>query len=282
MTKHWNKIAATRGARRGMRHARLAALACVFSVTFGCSAVYPEMQTTVRALPAGARPEPAPAEDLYFIYFEGATIPPKNQGGLPWPGGAPDPFAKLIVNDVDLIVTPSQSKTLKPTWPKQDKENYRIHPDSKVYIEVWHRNPMRNLPICRVRVSSLDVLRAGADGEFSCEGGARVRLHVEPARALVGVGLYYETRGQDGVRVTRVLQNSPAARAGLGTGDRILAINGKQVVQMDALQVRSKINQHARTGIELDVWFASGKRHLVTLKEGAIFPLRGDNVKLAE
>lgn len=249
---------------------------------FGCSAVYPEMQTAVRALPAGAEPDPAPAEDLYYIYFEGATIPAKNQGGLPWPGGAPDPFAKLIVDDVDLIVTPAQSKTLKPTWPKQEKENYRIHPDSKIYIEVWHKNAMRNLPICRVRVSSLDAMRAGAENEFWCESGARVRLHVEAARPIVGIGLYYETRGHDGVRVTRVVRDSPADRAGLGSGDRILAINGKQVAQMDALQVRSQINQHARTGLELDVWFASGKRHMVSLKEGAIYPLRGEKIGLTE
>jgi hypothetical protein len=262
--------------------ARLAALAGVFSVMCGCSAVYPEMQTAVRALPSSVETDPAPAEDLYFIYFEGATIPPKNQGGLPWPGGAPDPFAKLIVDDVDLIVTPTQSKTLKPTWPKQDKENYRIHPDSKIYIEVWHKNAMRNLPICRVRVSSLSALRAGAENEFWCEGGGRVRLHVEPPRGVMGIGLYYETRGHDGVRVTRVLRDSPSARAGLGPGDRILAINGAQVAQMDALQVRSKINQHARTGLELDVWFANGKRHLVSLKEGAIYPLRGDNIELTE
>ncbi len=245
-----------------------------------CSAVYPEMQTAVRPLPDGVDPDPPPDDDLYYIYFGGAWIPPKDQGGLPWPGGAPDPFAKLIVDDVTLIETPAQSRTREPTWPDQDKENLRIHPRSKVFIEVWDNNAMTDMPICRVKVRDLEALREGADNEFWCDSGARVRLVVEPAKAMLGIGLYYETRGQDGVRVTRVVKDSPAARAGLSQGDRILSINGKRVAGMDALQIRSEINLHARSGLELDVWFSSGERHLVKLKEGALFPLRGDDLKL--
>jgi hypothetical protein len=45
----------------------------------------------------------------------------------------------------------------------------------------------------------------------------------------------------------------------LGPGDRILSIQGKSVKEMDALQVRSAINQHSRTGLKLDEWFKSGK-----------------------
>lgn len=247
-----------------------------------CSAVYPEMQTAVRPLPAEAEPDPPPADDLYYVFFEGAWIPPKDQGGLPWPGGAPDPVAKLIVNDSVLFQTPVQSRTREPTWKGQDKQNYRIYHNSKVYIEVWDNNAMTDMPICRVRVRDMQRLRDGGENEFSCNSGARVRLHVSPAKAVVGIGLYYETRGQDGVRVTRVVKDSPAARAGLKAGDKILAINGKPVSKMDALQVRGEINLHARSSLELDVWFKGGERHLVKLKEGAIFPLRGDDVKLAE
>lgn len=78
------------------------------------------------------------------------------------------------------------------------------------------------------------------------------------------------------------MKDSPAARAGLSQGDRILAINGKPVSELDALQVRSEMNLHARSTLELDIWFKDGKRHLVKLKEGALFPLPGDDVKLAE
>jgi hypothetical protein len=135
-----------------------------FSVA--CSAVYPEMQTAVRPLPDEVEPDPPPADDLFFIYFEGAWIPAKDQGGLPWPGGAPDPFAKLIVDDTVLFQTPVESRTREPTWKGQDKENHRIHPDSRVYIEVWDNNTMTDMPLCRVRVRSLRTLRDGGENEF--------------------------------------------------------------------------------------------------------------------
>src|SRR5690606_5178969 len=129
------------------------------------------------------------------------------------------------------------------------------------------------------RVRDLPAIRDGGNNEIWCDSGARVRLHAEPAHGLLGIGLYYETRGADGVRVTRVVGDSPAARAGLATGDRILAIQGKQVAEMDALESRSMMNLHARSGLALDVWVQNGKRHLINLKEAAIYPLPGDDLE---
>lgn len=253
----------------------------LFLIT-GCAAVYPEMKTAIREPEPGAELEPEPANDLYYLFFEGASIPPKTQGGQKWPGGAPDPFAKLIVNDVEILETPVESRTRAPTWAKQDKKNYRIQSDSMIYVEVWDDNTMTNHPICRARVRDIEAIRDGGNNEIWCDSGARVRLHVEHARGLLGLGLYYETRGADGVRVTRVLQGSPAERAGLGPGDRILAIQGEKVSSMDALKVRSMMNLHSRAGLELDVWFQGGKRHLISLKEGAIYPLSGDGLELPQ
>ena len=247
-----------------------------------CSAVYPEMKTAVRTPRADIAIEPAPGEDLYYVFFDGAWVPPKNQGGQPWPGGAPDPYAKLIVDDHDVIVTPVESNTREPSWPSQEKENLRIAAGAKVYVELWDSNPMTNQPICRARVRDLSGIREGGNNEIWCDSGARVYVHAEPAHPMLGIGLYYETRGQDGVRVTRVIQDSPAARAGLQGGDRILAIQGKEVAKMDALEVRSAINLNARSGLELDVWFKNGERHIVSLVEGALYPLRGDSLKLQD
>ncbi len=246
----------------------------------GCAIIYPEAQTPTRPPLKDQVVEPAPGDDLYYLYIEGASIPRQTPGGLDWPGGAPDPLAKLIVNDVELFHTPTQSKTREPTWPNQKKANYRVPPHSKIYVEVWDDNPMTNKPICRAAVREIENLRDGGNNEIWCDSGARVRVHVEPARALIGLGLYYETRGNDGVRVTRVISDSPAARQGLGPGDRILSINGKDIKTMNGNEVRSAINLNAKKGVKLDVWFNDGKRHLITLKEGAVYPLPEDDLEL--
>lgn len=248
----------------------------------GCAAVYPEMKTAVRAPTEGARPEPDPSDDLYYLYFDGANVPVKDQGGRDWPGGSPDPYARILVDDHVIFMTPVEPSTRTPSWPKQDKQNYKINPNSTVHVEVWDDNAMTDMPICRAKIPSLFNIRDDSASEIWCDSGARVRLFVGRPHALVGIGLYYETRGRDGVRVTRVVGDSPAARAGLGTGDRILAIQGKPVAAMDALQIRSAINENSRDGLMLDVWFMNGQRHVVKLREGAVYPLPGDDVKLGE
>ena len=249
-------------------------------VLAGCAIIYPEVQTGTRLAKDGQALDPPPPDDLYYLYIEGASIPPKTPGGLEWEGGAPDPFAKLIVNDVDLLRTPTQSHSREPSWPDQKRGNYRIVAGSRIFVEVWDDNPVTNKPICRAAVREIQNMRGGGVSEIWCDSGARVQLHVEPAKGLIGLGLYYESRGTEGVRVTRVVANSPAARAGLSGGDQILRINGKDVKTLDPNQVRSAINEKAQTGLELDVWYQNGKRHLVTIKEGALYPLPEDELEL--
>ena len=82
--------------------------------------------------------------------------------------------------------------------------------------------------------------------------------------------------------MTRVVEESPASRAGLGEGDRILSINDKDVKQMTPNQVRSAINLTAKLGVKLDVWFENGERHIVTIKEGAVYPLPSDDIELPQ
>ena len=252
------------------------------SLLLACSAIYPESTTPVRQALGDVVLDPPPPEDVYFLYFEKVAVPPKTPGGLEWSGGAPDPFAVLKVGQTEILRTPVAAKTREATWPDQKKENHRIAQGQEIFIEVWDKNPVVDHPICHAKVKDLNYLRDGGDGEIWCDSGARVWLHVEPARAMLGLGLYYESRGAEGVRVTRVAGGSPAERASLSAGDRILAIQGKKVADMDALAIRSLINQHARPGLELDVWFQSGKRHLVKLKEGPIYPLAGDDLKLPQ
>lgn len=250
---------------------------------FGCSAVYPEVATPVRSpdTSSGARlAQEPPPDDLYFLYFEGATIPPRTRDGREWEKGDPKTFAKLLWGEKKILVTPVEPSTLNPTWPNQRRANYRLPSDAELTVELWHDNPMKDHPLCHVKVLDLDHLREGGRDEFYCDSGARITLGVEPARFMLGLGLFYELRGAEGVRITRVIEHSPATRAGLGKRDEILAIDGKPVKEMDALAIRSAINAKARDGLKLKVKPSQGGIRKVELKEGPIYPTEDDGIEL--
>lgn len=250
------------------------------SLVTACGAVYPEVSTPVRSVPQGKQVEPEPPGNLLYIVFDKVIIPKQTRDGRKWDavgGAAPDPFAKVLVNGKEIIKTPTESDTMHPTWPTQVRANYRIHPGDKVVVEVWDSNPIHNDPICVIRVDSIHDKASDVASELHCNSGARVQLRVEAARPKVGLGLYYELQSQK-VKVTRVIEHSPASRAGLSAGAEIVAIQGKKVAELDADQIRSLINANGQTGLQLDIKFADGTSRAVELKEAALYPTVSEGI----
>jgi len=113
--------------------------------------------------------------------------------------------------------------------------------------------------------------------QINCNSGAELKLVAEPAHDRLGIDLFYELRREE-VVVTRVLRESPAARAGLTRGDQLLKIQGKLVKNMDEGEAQSQINANAATGITLLVKKLDKSEHELTLKEGAIYPMVDEGV----
>jgi hypothetical protein len=249
----------------------------------GCGAVYPQLETPLRQPPRQAVLAPPPPEDLLFLKFAGATIPRRTRDGRNWDdvgGSLPDPFAKLIVNGKVILETPVQSNTLTPTWPDQPKANYHVPPDAVAKVELWDSNPINNHPIC---VSELPALGGNVSLEaplqINCNSGAELRLTIEPAHARMGLGLAYELR-QEEIVVTKVLRESPAARAGLVNGDMVLKIQGKDVKTMADGEAQSLINANAQSGVTLRIRKLDRSENELTLKEGAIYPAVDEGVPI--
>ena len=256
--------------------------ACVLCFVFGsvaCAVVYPEVRTPIRTPPPGFSLIPPPPEDVLYLRFDGASIPKRTVDGREWDnvGGAPDPFAKLLVNGKEIIVTPIESDTLSPKWGDQVRANYRIKRGSAVKVEVWDKNPITSHPICTEDVDDLHgEVSTEHPYEIVCESGARVRLVVEPAHGRLGLGLFYELHTERAF-VTRVLEESPARRAGLATGDEIQRVQGQDVLTMEEGKLQSLINANASLGVEMTVK-REGEVRQVTLRDGAIYPLVGEPV----
>jgi hypothetical protein len=248
---------------------------------FGCAAVFPEYTTGFRPPPRAGLEEPPP--DLYFIHFERALIPKRTLDGRQWDevgGKAPDPYAALMIGDAELLRTPVQSNTLEPTWSDAKLANYRVPRGARVRLELWDENAVLARPIC---IADLGDLRGSeveeAVREIACATGAKVWLRVEPPRALFGLGLWYEVRPRE-VIITRVIEESPAGRAGLRAGQRILHIQGKAVTEMQDGEAMSLFNANARSGLELGVADAQGSSQTVSVREGAVYPEAHENVPL--
>ncbi len=269
---------------RAMQLVTVSARVASVLLVLGCSAVYPELAPPLRAPPSDFHLEPPPPSDLFYFRFGGADIPTKTRDGRHWDsvgGAAPDPFAKLIVNGKDLVVTSVESDTIRPTWPDQERANYRIHENDTLAVELWDSNPLNNHPICREKVPSFQDFLKGDEPymEIECDDGGRIRLIIEPAHARLGLGLYYELRTEQAF-VTRVLAESPASRAGLRGGEEIIAVQGQPVKTTEDGKLQSLINANASIGVKLLVRTEGGAARELTLRDGPIYPVAGEGIPL--
>jgi membrane-associated protease RseP (regulator of RpoE activity) len=250
-------------------------------ILVGCGAVYPQLGTPVRTPPEHVKLTPPPPDDLLFVKFQGATIPRRTRDGRNWDsvgGSLPDVFAKLFVDGKVILETPVQGNSLTPTWNDQVKANYRIRSGAAIRVELWDSNPINNHPVCVETIHDLHA-KALSDEPLKivCRSGAEVTLEVAPAHGKLGIGLFYELRREE-VVVTRVLRESPAARAGLARGDQLLKIQGKVVKTMADGEAQSLINANTATGVTLLVRKPDRSEVEVSLKDGAVYPVVDEGV----
>jgi hypothetical protein len=254
------------------------AWALVVLLGSGCAAVYPQVQTPVRPMPAGRELNPPPPAELLFIGFKGAEIPRRTRDGRAWDelgSGKPDPFAKVFIGNRELFRTETQSDTFAPTWPLTPTRNYQVAVGALMRVELWNDNAVNNQPIC-VRI--VDDLReaAGDSGEISleCEGGGRIQMVVRPGRPKFGLGFSYELRAE-GSAVSSVQELSPAERAGLRVGDELVEVMGKRVRGLSPAELRSTVNANAPQGLKLLVRGPEkgAPEREIQLEEGPIYSL---------
>jgi hypothetical protein len=177
-----------------------------------------------------------------------------------------------MVNGAIVLQTPVQSETLEPTWPNGPKGNFRIGPNDKLRVELWDANPINDKPIGvrdvgRVTEDQLSDKRVRVE----LDGGAELELAVEPAHAMEGLGLWYELRTTS-VYITRLLEGSPAKRAGIEAGDEVIKLSGREVNVLTPDEVRSFFNAVPLEGLPIGLRKQSGTYLELKLKEGPVYP----------
>jgi PDZ domain/C2 domain len=253
---------------------RLIASILLIAVT-GCPAVYPELATRLRSPAPGQVLEPPPPEDIRWMRVLSARIPERTRDGRTWDqvlSSLPDPYARVLANGKELFRTSVQTDTLEPTWPGGPSGNFRILPEDRLRVELWDSNAINDKPIgVREIGRPTEEQRAAGEIRVELEGGGALTLAFAPARAWIGLGLWYELR-TGAVFISRTTPGSPAERAGILKGDQVIEIAGRDARSMSSGQVRSAFNAVPHTGLALTLKHATGATERVTVAEGPIYP----------
>jgi hypothetical protein len=258
---------------------RNAALALLVS---SCAAVFPELPTKFSKAPDLGTFDPPPPSDRLRLRVLSGKVPPKTRDGRDWGqtfGSEPHPYAIVLLNKKELMRTDPQADSYEPTWPAGPKGNFLVSPGDKIEVQLWHDAALNDTPIgVAERTLTADLVDIG-EMRFELSGGGEVILEVKPAEAIWGAGFWFELRN-DSVVVTRLIEGSPASRADLRPGDRIVSIDGKPLASLPLAERRSLLGSFPAKGYAFALERKDGSTLQVELKEGPIYPLFIDYARL--
>jgi membrane-associated protease RseP (regulator of RpoE activity) len=95
--------------------------------------------------------------------------------------------------------------------------------------------------------------------------GGRGRLGVRTQSVDGQLGEYFQAPGGKGVLVTEVIEDTPAAKAGLATGDLILSVEGKSV--STSLELRNELAKRDEGPVRLEVLRRGARQSLTAQLE---------------
>jgi hypothetical protein len=212
---------------------------------------------------------------LWSVTISSAQIPPRKPSGLSWDddNSPPDPFVILYVDDRLVWESAVVENMLTPTWNSVLPRNVAIKRDSSLRIEIWDRDtPPASDPIGRIqRIGLPSTAQPNAVARLITDTGAILSITVAPPKYHKGVGVTWFEERPSALVVLEVEQYSPAGRAGLRSGDRIVAINGQSVESLGDSQAASLFSLAAERSYELQIIDNKDKRRAVTLDRGFVW-----------
>lgn len=194
--------------------------------------------------------------------------------GLPWDddGTLPDPFVRLFVNGRMVWESEVVRDSDTPVWNVGLPANVVLPKDALLRIELWDWDtPISADPMGSVERRGLLNALPGTESRFVLGTGAVVTLMVTAPEPRRGVGVSVELQ-PDALKVLKVEPYSPAARAGIKVGDRIVALGHAQVSELSEDKAASELSlavdrQHTLTVTDK----AGGDRRELKLDQGYVW-----------
>ena len=219
-------------------------LGCLALCSLGACA-YPRHTTPLYTVSGVQLPESEYPGGMYAFQLISAELPETKISGLAWDddGSGPDCQVRLYVGDRMVWESKVITDSVRPQWSEMAPRNVIISRDASFRIELWDwDSPVSGDPIGRIERSGLPS---------NAQPGAQARLQLDRASTVVvmlsaphphrGVGVSVELRG-DYLEVLSVEAFSPASRAGIRTGERILAIGDRRISDLSDGDKRSELS----------------------------------------
>jgi PDZ domain len=243
---------------------------CALSCAAGC--VYPRRATpltTVMHSPVDRSTQP---ENLWQLQIVEAEIPRQTRTGQYWDDddGPPDVYFVLAIKGSERWRTEAILDSFTPKF-SNPSPNLSFDRNARVRLELWDKDGMSADPIGIYEGKALSDVFLDADTTISLNGGATITLRLRKPEPRAGTGIAeYELR-PSGAVVRLLVPNSPASRAGLRDGDRIVAIDGKPLANLSAEAADSALALAAQKKSELAIQRGETK-HKVKLDGGYVWP----------
>ena len=249
-------------------------LGCALLGSLGACA-YPHHTTPLFAAGAVAMPESEFPGGMYSLQLLSAEVPETKISGLTWDddGTGPDCQVRLYVSDRLVWESEVVKDSTHPAWNEMAPRNVILPRDASFRLELWDWDTaVSGDPIGRVEREGLPAnAQPGAQARLQLDRTTTVVILLSSPRAHRGVGVSVELRG-DYLRVLSVEPFSPAARAGIRSGERILAIGSQRIAQLSDGDKRSELSMASERKQKLAVADSEGHNEReVTLDGGYVW-----------
>lgn len=241
------------------------------------SCAYPRRTTSLSPVRTSSSMTTGPGGtpgDVFQFTAVSATLNAQNRGATQWDdnGGLPDPVLRVYRDDQLVWESRTIDDTLAPEWNQAAPRNIRFPASARIRIELWDQDALGGDPVGIWRGIGLPPnARAGVEARILLEGESYVTIRVDPPQPHRGVGIrLFEVHGGD-LQVVEVEPFSPASRADIVPGDRILAIGGQTVSQLGAQRAAGALSMAAERQEALRVASAQGTERTVTLDRGYVW-----------
>lgn len=248
----------------------LCVVVCMASGLTGCA--YPRRTTLVHAAPSSAEPLDSPS-GLWSIRLVEAQLPETKGGGLPWDsdGTGPDPFLRLVIDDRVIWESPVQKDTTNPKWNVTLPRSISVPASSKFRIEMWDEDTASADPAGTIAHQGLpENALPNANARLTLDNLGTVTVMISSPKPYKGLGVTYEQHS-DALVVLSVEPFSPAARAGISKGERLVAIGDSRVESLTAAKAASEVSLAVDRGASLTVADQKGKERVVSLDRGFLW-----------